>query len=371
MQTCSLTGEIPHWVSMQKTLDFLDLSKSNLKGTFLEWLVEMQVSGIILSDNKLTGIISGELPENIGDANEMMILMLAGNNFSGQIPKSIANIYRLLLLDLSKNRFTATGNSFPVFDPNGFLAYLEHSDLHDNKIPSELPDVLSQISTLQILDFRNNSLQVDWKRSRQGLPSHSHGIYSIGGLESVERLDLSKNKLSGSIPQTLAKLQEFSTLDLSNNELVGLIPVGGQRNTMNDPNNFANNSGLCGVQIRATSKQLHFFFVPTKKGEEFKAYPVDVGGHNEAQLERAVRGSTASIASAVVVETSVEGIWTKRAGADGTCKARGAEARGSGMMRADEGLTVKGGVENVGRDGEGNMEMQRACERLWKGHPQS
>ena len=37
---------------------------------------------------------------------------------------------------------------------------------------------------------------------------------------------------------------------MSNNELVGKIPLGGQMDTMSDPNYYANNSGLCGMQIQ-------------------------------------------------------------------------------------------------------------------------
>lgn len=66
----------------------------------------------------------------------------------------------------------------------------------------------------------------------------------------MESLDLSHNKLSGTIPQTLTKLQELTTLDVSNNELIGKIPVGRQMDTMYDPNYYANNSGLCGMQIQ-------------------------------------------------------------------------------------------------------------------------
>ncbi len=32
--------------------------------------------------------------------------------------------------------------------------------------------------------------------------------------------------------------------------LKGKIPVGSQMDTMNDPNSYANNSGLCGMQIQ-------------------------------------------------------------------------------------------------------------------------
>ena len=66
----------------------------------------------------------------------------------------------------------------------------------------------------------------------------------------METLDLSHNKLSGPIPESLVNLQDLTVLDLSNNELTGRIPVGGQMSTMNIPSYYANNSGLCGIQIQ-------------------------------------------------------------------------------------------------------------------------
>ena len=60
---------------------------------------------------------------------------------------------------------------------------------------------------------------------------------------------LSHNNLSGSIPQSLANLQQLTILDVSNNKLTSKIPVGNQIDTINYPNFYANNCGLCGTQI--------------------------------------------------------------------------------------------------------------------------
>ena len=138
--------------------------------------------------------------------------------------------------------------------------------------------------------IRFNDLVVNWKRSIQGLSSHNLDLYtlldlsmnqlfgeipaslgtlkalktlnishnnifgkvptSLGDLVNIESLDLSHNKLWGSIPQSLAKLQQLTILDVSNNNLTGKIPIGGQMDTMNDPNFYANNSELCGMQIQ-------------------------------------------------------------------------------------------------------------------------
>ncbi|XP_074335880.1 receptor-like protein 46 [Apium graveolens] len=432
LRSCKVYGDIPEWISTQKNLDILELSDNELTGSFPLWLAEMEIGSILLSNNKLAGLVpsrlfqsprlsflalsrnnfSGELPENIGDAKEIMVLLLSRNNLSGPIPKSIADIGQLVLLDLSRNRFS--GNTFPIFDPDGSLSYvdlssnelsgnipvsfcrqtyvlalgenkfsgelpenlrnmneLEYLDLHDNNITGSIPEFLSQISTLQVLSLRNNSLHgslpsnsfsnqsslrildlsnnnlvgsipselghlkgmsgtrigyvaaynlrdllviswvtadislssgtftftveindlmVNWKKAIQGLSSRNQHIYSLldlsenklsgeipvslgnlkglkllnisnnrlsgyipesfGGFDSIETLDISNNNISGTIPQSLRKLNQLSVLDVSNNKLSGKIPQGGQMDTMNNRSYFANNSGLCGVQIR-------------------------------------------------------------------------------------------------------------------------
>ena len=110
-------------------------------------------------------------------------------------------------------------------------------DLSMNQLSSKIPTSLGKLKGLKLLNISHNILS-------------GKVPLSLGDMESLESLDLSHNKLSGLIPQSLVKLQELSVLDVSNNELTGKIPVGGQMDTMNDPNLFANNSGLCGLQIQ-------------------------------------------------------------------------------------------------------------------------
>ncbi|KAK4378076.1 hypothetical protein RND71_004372 [Anisodus tanguticus] len=168
----NLTGSLPHSLFHSRSLSLLDLSRNRF---------------------------SGELPENMGNATAIMILILAENSFSGKIPSSITNIYRLLLLDLSKNRLSGT---ILIFDPTSFLAYVdlslsdfsgEHLDLHDNRITGELPNFISELSTIRSLNLRNNSLQ-------GSVPS------SISNLSNLQILDLSHNNFTGSIPVEVGNL---------------------------------------------------------------------------------------------------------------------------------------------------------------------
>ncbi|PPD85690.1 hypothetical protein GOBAR_DD17382 [Gossypium barbadense] len=322
-----LSGEVPLSIRNMLSGEFLtwffdlnEMKKLHLGGNKLTWnnnlAIELKcslpsqlfqsrnLSVLALSRNNF----SGELSEiNIAS---IMVLLLSENNFSGPLPKSISNTHRLLLLDLSKNSFS--GNEFPAFGPDSLIAFVDVSsntfsaffsqmssfqvlNLRKNSIKGSISNDLSSHSSLRILDLSNNYLNGEIPQSLGNLigmietpnapltlseifkfPVEIHDLIvnckipiSFGDLESVETLDLSHNSLDGEIPGTFSKLLELNYLDLSNNKLGGKIPGGPQMDTLVDPNMYANNSGLCGVQIEVPcEKDLVLPGPPLRKKQE-------------------------------------------------------------------------------------------------------
>ena len=256
LKSCGLVGEVPKWISTQTGLDFLDLSKNKLQGAFPQWFLDMELHGLILSDNEFTGSLppalfsrltdlgvlalsrnnfSGELPNNIRVLCSLKIVTLSDNNFSGPVPQSLKNCPYLQLLDLSRNQFSGPfpafylGLQLPLayidFSSNNFLgevptafpeetrflalggnkfsgglpfnltnlSKLQRLELQDNNLTGELPDFLSQISTLQVLNLRNNNFQ-------GSIPK------SIFNLKNLRILDVSNNNLTGEIPEEFHNL---------------------------------------------------------------------------------------------------------------------------------------------------------------------
>jgi len=70
----------------------------------------------------------------------------------------------------------------------------------------------------------------------------------LGNIEVLESLDLSQNKLTGRIPQQLTQLNFLALLNVSYNLLSGPIPKGGQFNTFLNTS-YLENSGLCGSPL--------------------------------------------------------------------------------------------------------------------------
>lgn len=74
----------------------------------------------------------------------------------------------------------------------------------------------------------------------------------IGAMKSLQSLDLSMNRISGEIPMSLSDLTFLSSLDLSCHNLVGRIPQGHQLDTLypNNPSMYDGNGGLCGPPLQ-------------------------------------------------------------------------------------------------------------------------
>ncbi|VFQ96771.1 unnamed protein product [Cuscuta campestris] len=290
-----LEGEIPDELMYLQSLENLILDFNNLSGSIPESLSKCgKLNWISLSNNLLTGTIPGSL----GNLSNLAILKLGNNSISGTIPPELGNCKSLLWLDLNTNSlngsippalFKQSGNialalltgkqyvyikndgskechgagnllefggirqdrldristrhpcnftrvykgiTQPTFNHNGSMIFL---DLSHNKLEGSIPKELGSVYYLSVLNLGYNDLSGQ-------IPQ------DLGGLKNVAILDLSHNKLNGSIPQTLTSLALLGDIDLSSNQLSGVIPESAPFDTFPDYR-FFNNSGLCGYPL--------------------------------------------------------------------------------------------------------------------------
>ncbi|KAK4394131.1 Systemin receptor [Sesamum angolense] len=297
-----LHGEIPQEIMYLKSLENLILDFNDLTGSIPASLSNCSnLNWISLSNNQL----SGEIPASLGQLANLAILKLGNNSLSGSIPAELGDCSSLIWLDLNSNFLNGTippalfkqsgniavalltGKSYvyikndgskqchgagnllefvgirqeqlnristrhpcnftrvyrgitqPTFNHNGSMIFL---DLSYNKLEGSIPKELGSMFYLSILNMGHNDLSGP-------IPQE------LGGLKSVAILDLSYNRLNGTIPQSLTGLTLLGDIDLSNNNLSGMIPESNPFDTFPDYR-FANNSGLCGYPLPSCGSAL-------------------------------------------------------------------------------------------------------------------
>ncbi|CAA3024884.1 receptor 12 [Olea europaea subsp. europaea] len=265
-----LSGKIPPTLSSLSFLSILYLGNNNFTGELGSWLKNCTVlRKFDVGGNKLTGTIPAWIGTHL---TNLAVLSLRFNSFHGSIPPTICYLTVVHVLDLSRNdisgkiprclnNFTSLaqndgstilnrnlllkGQRLENYDNGNALVQwkgqlLEYNrlkrmkgiDLSSNKLIGTIPQAFSDLKGLVFINLSRNHLT-------------GNIISSIGQLDTLEWLDLSRNQLSGEIPNSLANLHFLSVLDLSYNNLMGKIPLSTQLQSFNS-SAYVGNSQLCG-----------------------------------------------------------------------------------------------------------------------------
>ncbi|KAF0934175.1 hypothetical protein E2562_023435 [Oryza meyeriana var. granulata] len=244
---------LPPSICLLKNLTHLDLSYNNISSPFPTMLYNCSnLMYLDLSNNDFTG----KLPNDINSLSTLLEhLNLSSNRFTGRIPPSIGWFPRLksLLLDTNQfdgrypaediskladlERLTLAVNPFvpaPVPVEFGKLARLRYLWLSDMNITGEIPESMSSLRELNLLDLSLNKQQGKiptwiWQHKKlQYLYLYANRFTgeiepNVTALNLVE-IDVSSNKLTGTIPDDFGKLTNLTLLFLYNNKLNGSIP---------------------------------------------------------------------------------------------------------------------------------------------------
>ncbi|XP_023525944.1 probable LRR receptor-like serine/threonine-protein kinase At1g53440 [Cucurbita pepo subsp. pepo] len=201
-----LSGQIPPEIGDITSLEELVLADNQIGGNLPASLGKLsRLSRILLSSNNITGAI----PKSFGNLRNLTEFRMDGTNISGKIPDFIGNWTNLKILYLQG---TSLENPIPAaISELKHLTDLIISDLQGPQI--SFPN-LTQMTSLQTLILRNCLIE-------GRIPEY------IGQFNVLRILDLSFNRLSGSIPKTFENLllvHKVQFMFLTNNSLSGQVP---------------------------------------------------------------------------------------------------------------------------------------------------
>ena len=224
------------------------------------------VTGLSLASN----VLSGTIPSELGDLENLQTLHLSGNVLSGCVPASLYAVATNDLADAgipscaerdalvalynatdganwsdnsnwlsaeplgdwygvytdSSGRVTSitlTNKGLSGTIPSELASLTQLRDLYlgDNSLSGAIPSTLGSLSNLLRLHLLGNDLT-------GGIPAQ------LGGLASLQQLSLSNNSLSGAIPSELGNLTNLQSIYLAGNSFSGCVPDSLYSATSND-----------------------------------------------------------------------------------------------------------------------------------------
>ncbi|XP_073277932.1 polygalacturonase inhibitor 1-like [Primulina huaijiensis] len=253
----------------------------DLNGTIPSSLGDLQHL-TVLRLHKIPNLV-GEIPPKIGDLRNLRSLTISWTNISGPIPSFLANLKSLVLLDLSFNRLS--GSIPPIL---ATLPYLRGFDFSRNQLTGPIPESFGHIpatAEFPVLDLSHNKLSgeipaslanvnfssVDISRNNlsgdasvffgKGKATNTIDISrnnfefdfsKVSFTESLDILDVSHNKIYGTIPEQITDAVFLQFLNVSYNRLCGKIPTGWKlryRSESWDNTSFFHNRCLCGAPL--------------------------------------------------------------------------------------------------------------------------
>eukprot|EP00798_Chlamydomonas_sp_ICE-L_P010498 gene10498-8465_t len=191
------------------------------------------IQQLLLQDNKITGTI----PSWLGLLKSLKVIGLGGNKLTGSIPPSVGSLPLLKELDVTQNSLNgslpqgicrlASGDGTAALpnitdiliagnDFSGPLAFdtvcpfLISLDAKDNRISGALPD-LSGVPALRVLNFASNDLEGP-------IPN------TIRSSRLLSKINLFDNHMTGKIPEIMVELIYLQSLNLGFNNINGTIP---------------------------------------------------------------------------------------------------------------------------------------------------
>ncbi|KAL4587712.1 hypothetical protein LXL04_000586 [Taraxacum kok-saghyz] len=242
----NLTGVLPEEFANLTFLQEIDLSRNYISGTIPARFGQLRITMLSLLGNRL----SGPIPREIGDITTLEELVLEDNLLQGQLPPSLGRLTRLRRVLLAANNFTGT-----IPDSYGNLTNLQDFRIDGNTLSGRIPSLIGNWTRLTRLDWQGTSMEgpipstisllINLEDLRiSDLSGPIANFPNIQNLTQMVRPHLRNCMLIGSIPEYIGQMRGMKNLDLSFNRLTGLVPDSIGRLSFDTV--FLNNNSLSG-----------------------------------------------------------------------------------------------------------------------------
>ncbi|KAK6144665.1 hypothetical protein DH2020_021485 [Rehmannia glutinosa] len=259
LESLNLNGTLPQSLVNCERLQVLDVGNNEIRDTFPFWIETLpELRVLVLRSNRFNGTISLSLPSKTNKLPslfpKLQVFDISQNAFSGSLPSTYLESFRGMI-NAKENRTEKSRNWFSYYEEtmvfvlkglelpvDRILTMFTTIDLSENKFSGSILQSIGNLNSLKYLNLSHNSLAGN-------IPS------SLGNVTALESLDLSSNRLVGQIPWQLTRLTFLSKLNLSMNDLVGQIPQSSGQFSTFDNSSYMENSGLCGFPLTKKCKE--------------------------------------------------------------------------------------------------------------------
>jgi Leucine-rich repeat (LRR) protein len=203
----SLTGTMPTTsFALVPSLSVFWMSGNHISGSLSPELFQLESLRLLdLSDMALVGSI----PQNIGSCISLLWLLLSGNALTGSLPDSVNDLHSLRRLDVGDNQFS--GRVENLFSA-GRTSNITDLMLNDNRFSGPLPRIVFNSSFgLQVVLLQNNLFK------GQLINNPELAVALDGQSLSLINLDVSGNKLEGTIPSSIFDSSKLLSVAMSSN----------------------------------------------------------------------------------------------------------------------------------------------------------
>ncbi|XP_022136550.1 probable LRR receptor-like serine/threonine-protein kinase At1g53440 [Momordica charantia] len=226
LKRLNLVGVLPTAFANLTRLQELDLTYNLISGQIPREFARIPFVRLSMLGNQLSGLI----PPEIGDISSLQELVLEGNQLVGNLPENLGKLSNLRRLLLSSNNFSG---SIPA--SYGNLRNLTDFRIDGTNISGKLPEYIGKWTNLTTLYVQGTSMESpipravsDLKRLTDLIISDLKGLPTkfpnLTQLTSLKTLVLRNCLIEDRIPEYMGQFSELRTLDLSFNRLSGPIP---------------------------------------------------------------------------------------------------------------------------------------------------